>query len=257
MLAYHNDPTIKIAILAQLAKHREADELIKGEYWENGKGCAVGCTIHSGNHAEYETRFGIPQMLARLEDRIFEGLPNGKAKEWPERFMSAARVGADLSLVGWKFQYWLLTDEKVNPGINHPLVRDAVKQCADVLALLAKGEPVNEARAAAAEARAAATKAAESARAAESAKSAWSARAAAESAAWAAESAEAAKSATWSAAWAAESAESAKSAWSARAAAWAAESAEAESESESAYVLMADKLIELMQAAVLSASSST
>lgn len=28
----------------------------------------------------------------------------------------------------------LLTDWTVNPGISHPLVRDAVKQCADVLA---------------------------------------------------------------------------------------------------------------------------
>ena len=98
MIAYHNDMANKVAILAQLNAHARADELVKGRYWENGKGCAVGCTIHSSDHAEYETRFGIPQMLARLEDRIFEGLPNGKAKEWPIRFMSAIRPGADLCL---------------------------------------------------------------------------------------------------------------------------------------------------------------
>lgn len=89
MLAYHNDPSIKTALLAQLEGHRLADQIVKGQYWQNGKGCAVGCTIHSGNHAEYETRFGIPQALARLEDMIFEGLPNDLAMVWPGRFTSA------------------------------------------------------------------------------------------------------------------------------------------------------------------------
>jgi len=111
LLAYHGDDAIKTAIMAQLAGHREADEIVKGHYWEDGKGCAVGCTVHSGNHAEYEPRFGIPQVLARLEDRIFEGLPNDKAKEWPERFMGAIKPGADLSQVWPKFAAWLLVDE--------------------------------------------------------------------------------------------------------------------------------------------------
>jgi hypothetical protein len=111
MIAYHNDPAIKTDILAQLARHRAADELIKGTYWEHGKGCAVGCIIYSGYHAEYETRFGIPQILARLEDRFFEGLPNGSAKEWPERFMGAIRPGADLTMVWPRFALWLLTEE--------------------------------------------------------------------------------------------------------------------------------------------------
>src|SRR5580700_4309029 len=111
MLAYHSDPAQKDAILAKLSAHRLADELVKGQYWENGKGCAVGCTIESGNHAEYEPRFGIPRILARLEDRIFEGLPNGSAKEWPEQFMGAIRPGADLSMVWPRFALWLLTEE--------------------------------------------------------------------------------------------------------------------------------------------------
>ena len=72
-------------------------------------------------------------MLARLEDCIFEGLPNGKAMAWPIRFMEAVKPGADLSRVGWQFLHWVLTDKRVNPGIDHPLVKDAVRQCADVL----------------------------------------------------------------------------------------------------------------------------
>ena len=209
LVAYRSDPEIKANILAQLAAHRAADQIVKGQYWERGKGCAVGCTVHSDDHMAYERRFGIPVVLARLEDTIFEGLPNERALDWPMRFMDAIKPGQDLSLVGWKFQHWLLTDEKVNPGINHPLVCEAVKACADVLAPLIKGNPVDgssawsaaesAARSAAWSAWSAAESAARSA--ARSAESAWSARSAAESA--------------WSARSAAESARSAESAESA------------------------------------------
>jgi hypothetical protein len=144
LIAYPGGAATKAAILAQIRAHRLADQIVKGEYWEDGKGCAVGCTIHSSDHAEYETRFGIPQTLAWLEDRIFEGLPNAEAMLWPERFMDAINVGADLSRVGWEFLHWVLTDSTINPEINHPLVRDVVKQCADVLVPLTKGQPIDE-----------------------------------------------------------------------------------------------------------------
>lgn len=150
MFAYHNDPAIKTRILRQLRQHAADDEIIKGSYWQDGKGCAVGCTIHSGKHVEYETRFGIPQVLACLEDTIFEGLPNTDAKKWPLRFMGAIKTGSDLKLVSWKFLHWMLTDEKVNPGINHPLVAAAVKQCADVIWVLACGGTLTAASAASA-----------------------------------------------------------------------------------------------------------
>ncbi|MGC8534871.1 MAG: hypothetical protein ACP5QR_04985 [Rhizomicrobium sp.] len=171
MLAYHGLQSEKDAILAQLQAHHDADEIVKGQYWQGGKGCAVGCTIHSDSHADYEPRFGIPQMLARLEDTIFEGMPNRAAKGWPLRFMGAIQPGADLSLVGWKFLHWLLTDETINPGITHPDVCAAVKQCADVLLPLTKGQQVvyvaaSAARRAAASAAIAASNAASAASAA-------------------------------------------------------------------------------------------
>jgi hypothetical protein len=112
MLAYHNDPKIKQDILAQLQLHYDADEIIKGVYWENGKGCAVGCTLHGQNHKEYENRFGIPRILAKLKDTIFEGLPNAIAKKWPIRFMNAIQEGTDLSKVWNKFALFLLNDPK-------------------------------------------------------------------------------------------------------------------------------------------------
>jgi hypothetical protein len=138
-LAYHNDPALKRKIVTQLAAHREAGELVKGERWRNGKGGAVGCAIHSRNFAEYETCLGIPRMLARLEDHIFDELLDEKAQLWPEQFMAAITPGSDLSRVGWTFLYWLLTDVKINPGINHPVAHEAVRQCADVIAPLTNG----------------------------------------------------------------------------------------------------------------------
>ena len=110
MLAYHNDPQLKQQILEQLQRHYDADEIVKGQYWENGKGCAVGCTLHTDQHNEYETRFGIPVRLAHLEDVIFEGLPSADAKSWPIRFMSSINVGADLSAIWREFVVWLLID---------------------------------------------------------------------------------------------------------------------------------------------------
>lgn len=110
--AFHNDPEIKKKYLDRITAHAAADEIIKGKYWENGKGCAVGCTIHSSDHASYETELGIPQVLAGLEDGIFEDLKNDLAKTWPLRFLEAISVGADLSNIWPKFAHWMILDEK-------------------------------------------------------------------------------------------------------------------------------------------------
>ena len=112
MKAFHNDKNIKDKYMSRIEAHIRADELIKGKYWEHGKGCAVGCTIHSSDHGLYETEMGIPRILARLEDDIFEGLPNNLAKTWPKRFLKAIKVGADLSNVWPQFAHWLMLDGK-------------------------------------------------------------------------------------------------------------------------------------------------
>lgn len=40
MVAFHNDPKIKAIYVKRVKAHQEADEIIKGKYWEEGKGCA-------------------------------------------------------------------------------------------------------------------------------------------------------------------------------------------------------------------------
>lgn len=99
MLSFHNDQEIKEKYLNRVIKHRELDNLIQGTGWENGKGCAVGCTLENYDHSRYPIELGLPEWLARLEDRIFEGLPRKEAILWPERFLESIPVGINLEKI--------------------------------------------------------------------------------------------------------------------------------------------------------------
>lgn len=152
MLAFQNDKAVKATFLKRVTLHEKADEIIHGKYWEEGKGCAVGCTIHSSDHMAYERELGIPVALARLQDTLFEGMPNGHSKTFPRRFLEAVKVGADLSLVQWKFLHWLQV-ENHKKAVKEKMPADvisAIKQCVDVLAPMTKGQKVNESAASAA-----------------------------------------------------------------------------------------------------------
>ena len=91
--AYHGDPAIKLKYVGRMRAHQEADELIRGTYWKNGKGCAVGCTVHSPEHKAYETELGMPEWFALLEDQIFEGMSQKASCRFPMRLLSAIPVG--------------------------------------------------------------------------------------------------------------------------------------------------------------------
>lgn len=165
MLAYHSDPALRASVLAQLEAHAAADEIVQGRYWEGGRGCAVGCLTHEddGGHCLYPIRWGIPRILAHLEDRIFEGLPLAEAKLWPLRFMGAIRPGADLSLVWTRFALAILTDPErgvarlTEPGSDQ---RNAVEAVAELLRRAIAGQSVTEEQWTAAAANAAAAYAA-------------------------------------------------------------------------------------------------
>ena len=194
--AYHNQQSIKDTYITRVQAHRAADELIKGVYRDDEyagvwRGCAVGCTLHSDDHDAYETELGIPRQLALLEDAIFEGLPEPKHLEWPERFLSVIQVGADLSVVHHQFTVWLLLDEQhgVIRFLETDEERALMRRIANLHERSMEGNRPSE----------------------DEWDAAWAA-------AWAA-----ARDAAWDAAWAA---------------AWAAH-----------YVVMADKLIEFLQAA--------
>jgi len=108
--AYHGNAAIKAKYIARMKAHIAADELIQGTGFENGKGCAVGCTLDNYDHGRYPIELDAPEVLAYLQDAIFEGLPSDEAKAFPLAFLEAIKEGADLSLVWPKYAVWLLSD---------------------------------------------------------------------------------------------------------------------------------------------------
>ena len=97
------------AKLIELADaHQQADEYRSGHYDWNGGACAVGCTIRDAqalglvpatvlphDHAALAACTNIPEMVWRLVDHTFEGLPKDYQAGWPPRFFRAVRAGSD------------------------------------------------------------------------------------------------------------------------------------------------------------------
>jgi hypothetical protein len=143
LIAFKGRESVKEKYITRVTAHQKSDEIIKGRYWLGGKGCAVGCTIHGNSHEKYETELGIPRAIARLEDRIFEGMSNKKAKEFPLQFLSSIEVGADLSKVLPRFYVKILTDKK--HGVHQwarPDGKIAIKKVSDLFQELADGNEV-------------------------------------------------------------------------------------------------------------------
>lgn len=149
MKAFNGSVDFKNRLLAGVAKHVNAGDIVQGEkfYWDGTKGCAVGCTIHSSDHRTYEKAYQIPTSLAYLKDTIFENLPPQLAQEWTSRFLSAIVPGADLSSVTSQLMVWLLTDPK--DGVlmfttNKPPMTDAIKAVSGLHSAVLVGEEVTK-----------------------------------------------------------------------------------------------------------------
>ena len=230
MKAFHNDDKVKTKYIDRMKAHMAADELIRGTGFQDGRGCAVGCTLDKYEHKDYETELGIPEWLAHIEDSFFENMPEAGAMKWPLRFLESVNVGSDLRKIKAPFMIYILTQAIENfDHEKYPRVKTAI----DTVIKLWETDPEWRDGAAWAAARSATEAAAESA--AQSA-----ADSAAEAAARAARSAEsAAQAAAWSAAQSA--AEAARAA--ADSAAWAA----TQSTRSAAYVKYSENLLELMR----------
>lgn len=88
-----------------------------------------------------EEKRNIPNSLVCLERNLFQRLPSETAANFLFQISDATSPERDHSATVWKFLYWLLTDEGINPGINDHEVRDAIKRCANFLALAAEKKP--------------------------------------------------------------------------------------------------------------------
>jgi hypothetical protein len=178
ILAWHNDPSLKIKYMKRVEAHRLADNLIQGTGWVNGKGCAIGCMLEAYDHSRMPSEIGVPTVFGYLVDSLFELQTNGKAQAWPERFMAAIRPGSNLSSIWGDWAYWMLLDPvhgMLHHGVGYPAVESAIQQ---VAALYAPGSAQPRAWEAEAEAWVAAEGAAEAGAARGARAAAWVARAA-------------------------------------------------------------------------------
>lgn len=135
MIAYHGDPAVKAKHIARVRAHREAGRLVQEIGWENGRGCAVGCTLESYDHRGYPQILGIPIDLPYLKDVLFELQPNVDAQLWPERFLAAIRPGVDLRGVWSEWAYWMLLDPchgMIQHAGDFPEVAAAIRDSAEI-----------------------------------------------------------------------------------------------------------------------------
>jgi hypothetical protein len=114
--AWHGDPALKERTIGALKIDREIDAFVQGLYLKTApdlatgyRGCSIGCLVGAADpnardinwHEKAEDLYGIPPVISRFADAVFEGLPTKNdehanfAVAWPE----AIPAGADLSLV--------------------------------------------------------------------------------------------------------------------------------------------------------------
>jgi len=141
---------------SEVTAHVSADRVAQGSY----ETCFIGCLANGHDDPEFiENQYGIPFMVTRIAESIFEGLRSNEAILFFAAIPQAiGSDGKDLSRVGWKF----LAEElrALQP------VPDDIQACIDPVIngidLLAEGKewPKAAACSAAAAARAAAAAAA-------------------------------------------------------------------------------------------------
>ena len=130
LLAFHNKNALKTKTVEAMKADIKAERLVSGHYWKDKTGCFVGCVIRGADHGKFETELGIPHIIARLGDCLFEGLwkyagPEA-ARTFAVDFLEAIPTGADLSLVWAKFAVYMLANK--DNGVLQYAKTDATKK---------------------------------------------------------------------------------------------------------------------------------
>ena len=122
---------------AEAHAHIAADKVTQGQYWEGGKGCFIGCLVHSSDAQSMADRFGLPLSSIRIAERIFESLPAEDAPAFFGEVVDAIdRDGRDLSCVHWAF----LADALRHMPPQSGAVKDAIDHVIEGMDTLASGK---------------------------------------------------------------------------------------------------------------------
>ena len=135
----------------EVAAHVAADSIVQGTYWdsENKRGCFIGCLAKNADPGINEVTYGLPRMVQRIAENIFEALPANDAKTFFAALPDAVSCdGKDLSKVGWQF----LAAELRSLPEQHEDVRAVIDPVITGMDLLASGQVWSTAAAADADA---------------------------------------------------------------------------------------------------------
>jgi len=91
---------------SEVAAHVAADSIVQGIYWDKGskRGCFIGCLAKRDDPSLNEATYGLPVMVQRIAENIFEALPANEAKAFFAALPDAVGCdGKDLTRVGWQF----------------------------------------------------------------------------------------------------------------------------------------------------------
>ena len=88
----------------EVERHVACDAIQQGCYWDGSYGCFIGCLSHSGDTAKVQDTYGLPIMLQRIAESIFESLPPKEAQAFFAALPTAVSCdNKDLSRFGWQF----------------------------------------------------------------------------------------------------------------------------------------------------------
>jgi hypothetical protein len=127
---------------AEVDKHVAADAVVQRIYWDSEKqrGCFIGCLAGGNNVLSIAREYGIPALLSRLAESIFEGLPPDEAPQFFAAFPDAiGGDGKDLHGVPFLFiaeQLRQMPMENVSVA-----AQSALGRWADGLELMARDQP--------------------------------------------------------------------------------------------------------------------
>lgn len=148
---YNADHLIEMA-----QEHQEADRYLQGKWWDQGKGCSLGCMFHSdvlnpkadNYFAAAERATGIPYTINLFQERIFEWLPAHEANLWTLQFYRLRPSEKDLSQVVDRLMLWILDDELRRPKTWEKITKfadcaAAVENVADLYRRKISGESIS------------------------------------------------------------------------------------------------------------------
>ena len=114
-----------------MLEHQKEDQLVQGDWWNSAEktGCFYGCAVHESDRSAIEKaiqKFGIEPWIAYWSEKVFEGLPQELALNWPVELLDAMiQFDGDYKDIFHKLSIKRLENL---PNTNYKNVNEAIKK---------------------------------------------------------------------------------------------------------------------------------